>query len=82
MTDVTGECVEFFLLWCQKLESVLVKADLKFLTDQFLAKLLATNPLTHARLIYITSDSHVCHTHIRKKIIGYNNPSNSNMVSS
>ncbi|KAK4296507.1 hypothetical protein Pmani_030997 [Petrolisthes manimaculis] len=58
-SEISRECVEFFLLWCQKLESVLIKADLKFLSDQFLARLLATNPLTHAKLIYITSDSHV-----------------------
>ncbi|XP_042239996.1 F-box/LRR-repeat protein 20-like isoform X2 [Homarus americanus] len=53
------ECVEFFLMWCHKLESVVLKAELEFLTDQYLKRILAANPLTEAKRIIIASEKHV-----------------------
>lgn len=58
LQSLTDECVEFFLLWCRKLESVVLKAEVEFLTDQYLKKLLAANPLTQAKRIIFASDKH------------------------
>ncbi|XP_071548516.1 uncharacterized protein [Panulirus ornatus] len=55
---LSSECVEFFLLWCRKLESVVLKAEVEFLTDQYLKKLLAANPLIQAKRIIFASDKH------------------------
>lgn len=56
---VSNECVEFFLMWCKKLESVVVKAEVEFLTDQYLERILLANPLTQAKRIILSSDKHV-----------------------
>ncbi|KAG7158876.1 EIN3-binding F-box protein 1-like isoform X1 [Homarus americanus] len=58
-TVISNECVEFFLMWCHKLESVVLKAELEFLTDQYLKRILAANPLTEAKRIIIASEKHV-----------------------
>lgn len=51
--------VDFFLMWCHKLESVLLKAEVGFLTDKYLGSLLAANPLKEAKYIVIASDEFV-----------------------
>lgn len=51
--------VDFFLMWCHKLESLLLKAEVGFLTDQYLDSLLAANPLKEAKYIVIASDEFV-----------------------
>ncbi|XP_045114167.1 F-box/LRR-repeat protein 4-like [Portunus trituberculatus] len=56
---LSNKWVDFFLLWCRKLESVLLKAEVGFLTDEYLSALLAVNPLTEAKYIVIASDEFV-----------------------
>ncbi|XP_037781610.1 F-box/LRR-repeat protein 2-like [Penaeus monodon] len=56
---ISNECVEFFLLWCFKLESLVLKAEVEFLTDQYLNRILLANPLKQAKRIIIASDKHV-----------------------
>lgn len=51
--------VDFFLMWCHKLESLLLKAEVGFLTDDYLDSLLAANPLKEAKYIVIASDEFV-----------------------
>lgn len=51
--------MEFFLLWCFKLESLVLKAEVEFLTDQYLNRILLANPLKQAKRIIIASDKHV-----------------------
>lgn len=46
-------------MWCHKLESVLLKAEVGFLTDKYLGSLLAANPLKEAKYIVIASDEFV-----------------------
>ncbi|XP_045597129.1 uncharacterized protein [Procambarus clarkii] len=58
-TVISNECVEFFLMWCRKLESVVLKAEVEFFTDQYLKRILAANPLTDAKRIIFASDKHV-----------------------
>ncbi|KAG0710510.1 F-box/LRR-repeat protein 4 [Chionoecetes opilio] len=58
-TVLSNKWVDFFLLWCYKLESVLLKAEVAFLTDHYLNALLAVNPLTEAKYIVIASDEYV-----------------------
>lgn len=57
--EFSDKFVDFFLMWCYKLESLLLKAEVGFLTDQYLNSLLAANPLKEAKYIVIASDEFV-----------------------
>ncbi|XP_066956396.1 F-box/LRR-repeat protein 20-like [Macrobrachium rosenbergii] len=56
---ISSECVDFFLLWCHKLESIVLKAEVEFFTDQYLEKILASNQLKDTKRIIFASDKHV-----------------------
>ncbi|KAK7076845.1 hypothetical protein SK128_011555 [Halocaridina rubra] len=56
---ISKECIEFFLFWCRKLESIVLKAAVEFFTDQYLEMILAANPLSEAKRLIIASDHHV-----------------------
>ncbi|XP_076065704.1 uncharacterized protein LOC143039483 [Oratosquilla oratoria] len=56
---VSRECIEYFMMWCKHLEAVCIKAEMEFMTDDYLRSVLATNPLTCSRRIDLASDEHV-----------------------
>ncbi|CAL4110090.1 unnamed protein product [Meganyctiphanes norvegica] len=58
-SSISTECVDFFLLWCTKLESLFWKADIAILTDEYLKRLLNINPLVHAKRLVFASDKDV-----------------------
>ncbi|RXG73558.1 hypothetical protein Avbf_01747 [Armadillidium vulgare] len=47
-SSVRVECIDFFLLWCQKLSFIVIKAQMEFFTDSYLQRILLKNPLTNA----------------------------------
>lgn len=53
------ECIDFFLLWCLNLSYIVVKAQMDFFTDNYLRKILETNPFQYATKISISSDKYV-----------------------